>query len=156
MCSANLTLLLRAVIYFDRRARQSAILYDCCSQTHMHHQHLILFEPLNTQSLASRSSISHPYRLATQPRSTATSWHALTLLPALQRLVQCSTDISPASSLRQEPKSSHITIPHHQFKPPKTFSVPSSKLKNKNPPPKAVSYLQINSALQPDRHPACR
>ena len=111
--SANLALVLHAVIYSDRRARQSAIHYNCCSHTHKHHQNITLFEPLNTQSLAYRSSISCPYRRATQDLQPLPG----TLLPTLQRLVQRSTNISPASSLRQEPKASHNNNPHQESKP---------------------------------------
>ena len=73
--SANLVLVLHAVIYSDRRARQSAIHYNCCSHTHKHHQNITLFEPLNTQSLSSRSSISSPYHRATQDLQPLPAWH---------------------------------------------------------------------------------
>ena len=66
LCSVNLALLLRAVIFSDAHACQSVALYDCCSHTLMHHQHITLFEPFNNQYFESRSSISNPYRLTTQ------------------------------------------------------------------------------------------
>ena len=161
MCSANLALLLRAVIYSDRRARQSAILYNCSSHTYMHHQHLILFEPLNTQSLASRSSISRPYRRATQDpqpllgtpsRYSQLFKDSFNVRPTSHQLHLCVKSPSLVTSSSHTTSSSHPTFSHS----PEYFTVNSSKLKNKNQPPKAVFYLQRNSALQPDRNPACR
>ena len=153
------------VIYSERRTRQSAILYDCCSHTHMHHQHLILFEPLNTQSLASRSLISRPYR-----RATPDPQPFLDTLSRYSQPFKDSFNVRPTSHwLHLCVKSPSLaTSPSHTTSsstPPKVFSVPrilhravtSSKLKNMNPPPKAaVFYLQRNSAPQPDGHPACR
>ena len=133
--SANLALLLRAIIYSNRLAHRSAILYDCCSHTHIHHQHIILFEPLYTQSLAFRSSISSPYRRATQDLLPGT------LLPTLQRLVQRSTNISLALSLRQEPKSSHINNLHQQSKPSNArFLSPQQQAQELEPATKRQQY----------------
>ncbi len=161
LCSANLVLLLHAVIYSDRRARQSAILYDCCSRTHMHHQHLILFEPLNTQSLASRSSISSPYHRATQDLQplpgTPSSYSQLfkdsfNIRPTSHQLHLCVKSPSLATSPSHTTSSSHPTFSQS----PEYFTVTKSELKNKNSTSKAALYLQKNSALQPDTHPACR
>ena len=137
MFSANFALLLHAVIYSDRRARQSATLYDCCSHTNKHHQHITLFEPLNTQSLASRSSISSPYHRATQDLQPPPG----TLLPTHQRLVQRSTNISLALSLRQEPKSSHINSPHQQSQPSNArFLSPQQQAQELEPATKRQQY----------------
>ena len=153
MFSENLALLLHAVIYSDRRARQRAILYDCCSHTHKHHQNITLFEPLNTQSLVSRSSISSPYRRPTQDLLPGK------LLPTLQRLVQRSTNISPASSLHQEPKSSHINNPHQQSTPSNAcFLSPQQQAQELEPATKRQHYStcsQMNAVLQSDEHQAC-
>ena len=136
MCSANLALLLPAVIYSDRRAHQSANLYDCCSHTYMHHHHLILFEPLNTQSLASRSSISRPYRRATQdPRpllGTPSRYSQLfkdsfSVRPTSHQLHLCAKSPSLATSPSHTTSSSHPTFSQS----PEYFTVTSSKLKNK-------------------------
>ena len=134
---ANLALVLHAVIYSNRRARQSAIHYNCCSHTHKHHQNITLFEPLNTQSLASRSSISSPYHRATQDLQPLPG----TLLPTLQRLVQRSTNISLALSLRQEPKSSHINNLHQQSKPSNArFLSPQQQAQELEPATKRQQY----------------
>ena len=134
--SANLAQALHAVIYSDRRARQSAIHYNCCLHTHKHHQNITLFEPLNTQSLASRSSISSPYRRATQDLKSLPG----TLLPTLQRLVQRSTNISPAPSLGQKPKSSHNN-PHQQSKPSNAcFLSPQQQAQELEPATKRQQY----------------
>ena len=97
-------------------------------------------------------------------RSTATSWHVLTLLPTFQRLVQRSTKISPAPFLRQESKSSHINNPHQQskssnarFLSPQYTSPPttaSSRIGNRHQKA-AVLYPQMNAVLLSDGHQAC-
>ena len=98
---------------------------------------ITLFEPLNTQSLAFRSSISSPYHRATQGLQPLPG----TLLPTLQRLVQHSTNISPASSLGQNPKSSHINNPHQQFKPPNArFLSPQHQAQELEPATKRQHY----------------
>ena len=141
--SANLALLLRAVVYSNRLARRSAILYDCCSHTHINHQHIILFEPLNTQSLASRSSISSPYRRATQDlqpllgtpsRYSQLFKDSFNIRPTSHQLHLCVKSPSLATSPSHTTSSSHPTFSQS----PEYFTVTSSELKNKNPPPKAV------------------
>ena len=97
-------------------------------------------------------------------RSTTTSRHVLTLHPTLQRLVQCFTNISTASSLRQAPKSSHINSHPTFSKSPEYFAVTSNKFKNKNPPTKAVLRPPADECSSPIRqtssmqagNPVCR
>ena len=72
---------------------------------------IILFEPLNTQSFTSRSSISSPYRQATQDLQP--------LLGTLSRYTQLFKDsfnVRPTSHqrhLRHEPNLAHTTSPSH-------------------------------------------
>ena len=100
-------------------------------------QNTTLFEPLNIQSLASRSSISSPYHRATQDLQPLPG----TLLPTLQRLVQRSTNISPASSMAQKPKSSHINNPHQQSKPSNArFLSPQQQAQELEPATKRQQY----------------
>ena len=105
---------------------------------------IILFEPLNTQSFASRSSISSPYRQATQDLQPL-----LGTPSTLQRLVQCSTNISPASSLRQEPKSN----PHHQSKPSNIFSATRIPHRQQQQATK-ISILLADKCSSPIRWPS--
>ena len=167
MCSTNLALLLRAVIYSDRRAHQSAILYDCCSHTYMHHHHLILFEPLNTQSLASRSSISRPYRQTTQDPQpllgTPSSYSQLfkdsfNIRPTSHQLHLCVKSPSLATSPSHTTSSSHPTFSQS----PEYFTVTSSKLKNKNATKSSIlpaegfsSPTRYTSSMQIG-YPVCR
>ena len=111
---------------------------------------IILFEPLNTQSFASRSSISSPYRQATQDLQP--------LLGTLSRYTQLFKDsfnVRPTSHQRhlcvKNRNLTHTTSPSLPTfsQPPEYLTVNSSK------PPKSVSYLQINVVLQSDGHPAC-
>ena len=98
---------------------------------------ITLFEPLNTQSLASISSISSPYRRATQDLQPPPG----TLLPTLLRLVQRSTNISLALSQRQEPKSSHINNPHQQSQPSNArFLSPQQQTQELEPATKRQKY----------------
>ena len=161
MFSANLALVLHVVIYSDRRARrQSAIHYNCCSHTHKHHQNITLFEPLNTQSLASRSLISRPYRRATQDPQpflgTPSRYSQLfkdssNVRPTSHQLHLCVKSPTLATSTSHITSSSHPTFSQS----PEYFTVTSSKLKNKNPPPKAVFYLQTG-IQHADGYPVCR
>jgi hypothetical protein len=111
---------------------------------------IILFEPLNTQSFASRSSISSPYRQATQDLQP--------LLGTLSRYTQLFKDsfnVRPTSHQRhlcvKNRNLTHTTSPSLPTfsQPPEYLTVNSSK------PPQSVSYLQINVVLQSDSHPAC-
>ena len=118
------------VIYSERRTRQSTILYDCCSHTHMHHQHLILIEPLNTQSLASRSLISRPYRRATQDpqpfldtpsRYSQPFKDSFNVRPTSHWLHLCVKSPSLATSPSHTTSSSHPKFSQS----PEYFTVPS-------------------------------
>ena len=89
------------------------------------------------KTLASRSTISSPYHRATQDLQPPPG----TLLPTLQRLVQRSTNISLALSLRQEPKSSHINNLHQQSKPSNArFLSPQQQPQELEPATKRQQY----------------
>jgi hypothetical protein len=101
--SDNLAPLLRAVIYSDKHAcivpRRYSLrllitnLYASSTNNFVRTSQYSVFciQIFDIQPLPPSNS-----------RSTATSWHVPTSLPTLQRLVQCSTNIPLASSLRQE------------------------------------------------------
>ena len=145
-----------------------SILLYCCVQsstlTDMHAR--VLFSMIATQTLilnqhrynsvwTSQYSVFCIQIFDIQPlppsnsRSTATSWHALTIHPTLQRLVQCSTNISPASSLRQEPKSN----PHHQSKPSNIFSATRIPHRQQQQTTK-ISILLADKCSSPIRWPS--
>jgi hypothetical protein len=115
----------------------------------MHYQHIILLEPLNTQSFASRSSISGPYR---RRRRTTQD-----LQPSrYTQLFKDSFNAPPTSQLLhlcvKRPNLTTSTAIQATFsQSPEYFAVTSSKLKNKNPTSKAVLHPLADECISPIR-----
>ena len=115
---------------------------------------IILFEPLNTQSFASRSLISGPYRRCRtiqdlQPLPGTSSRYTHNSSKTRSIFDQHLTSV--ISGYVKNRNLTHTTSPSLPTfsRPPEYLTVNSSK------PPKSVSYLQINVVLQSDGHPAC-
>jgi len=124
----------------------------------MHYQHIIMFEPLNTQSFPPRSLISGPYHRrrttqdlqplpGTSSRYTQLFKDSFNAPPTSQKLHLCV----------KRPNLATSTAIQRFLSPQNTLPSPATSSRIRTRQQKQYSaHLQMNAVLQSDRHPACR